>query len=255
MNDAIRVAVVDDHPLVRAGLRAVLDATAGIEVVGEADSGEAAVALAAAERPDVVLMDLSMPGLGGIEATRRVRAAGSTTVVVVLSSFSGQDQVRDALAAGAVGYLLKDSPPETVIEAIHSAYAGHAPLDPRVARVLLPLPATQAPPATQPPLAAPASPGARAGTPAPPDVLDEVRQAPGPPEESRLGPGGHPGGLSDREVEVLLLLTRGLANKQIGHRLGISERTVKAHLSSIFRRLGVRDRTAAALWAREHGVA
>jgi DNA-binding NarL/FixJ family response regulator len=204
---AVRIVLVDDHPLVRAGIRALVEAAGDLEVVAEAADGRAAVdAVAAlAEPPDVVLMDLSMPGMDGVAATRLLTDAGTSAAVVVLTSFADQPRVAEALEAGAVGYLLKDSEPAALLAAVRSAAAGHAPLDPRVARALLP---TRSP-----------APGAD---------------------------------LSDREREVLELVAQGLANKQIATRLAISERTVKVHLGSVFRRIGVSDRTSAALWAREH---
>jgi DNA-binding NarL/FixJ family response regulator len=202
----ITVAVVDDHQLVRAGLRALLDAVADLEVIGEAGDGEQAVELVLRERPDVVLMDLSMPRVDGVAATRRLREAGAVTRVVVLTSFADQARVQAAVAAGAVGYLLKDSDPRDVVNAVRQAAAGHVPLDPRVAQALLP----------------------GSGQPAGADPL------------------------SPREAEVLALVATGMANKQIARQLGISERTVKAHLGKVFRQIGVADRTSAALWAREH---
>ena len=201
----ISVLIVDDHPLVRTGLRTLLEATDDIHVVGEAADGEQAVQLGVSLRPDVVLMDLSMPVMDGAAATRALLTQNPDTRVVVLTSFADQPQVAQALAAGAIGYLLKDSDPRDLVVAVRAAASGHAPLDPRVARALLP--------------------GA----------------SPDPAE-----------GLSDREREVLLLVGRGMANKQIGSALGISERTVKAHLGSVFRRIGVNDRTSAAMWARDH---
>ncbi|WP_183098941.1 response regulator [Nocardioides pelophilus] len=202
----IDVVLVDDHPLVRAGLAGLISSsTDDIRVVGEAATGEEALALVGETDPDVVLMDLSMPGVDGVEATRRITAAGHGCAVVVLTSFSDSARVGAAVAAGAVGYLLKDSEPDAVLAAIRSAAAGHAPLDPRVARTLLP---------------------------------------------ARDRDDGH--GLSAREQEVLLLVAQGLANKQIASRLGIAERTVKVHLGNVFRRIGVADRTSAALWARDH---
>jgi DNA-binding NarL/FixJ family response regulator len=155
--------------------------------------------------PDVVLMDLSMPGIDGVEATRRILALRPQIHVVVLTSFQDQARVAEALAAGAVGYLLKDCDPRDVLSAIRSAAQGHAPLDPRVARALLPS--------------------------ATPKVGD---------------------GLSVRETQVLRLVAKGLPNKQIGRALGISERTVKVHVGHLFRRLGVADRTSAAMWARDN---
>jgi DNA-binding NarL/FixJ family response regulator len=201
-----RVLLVDDHQLVRAGLAALLDAAEGLTVVGQADDGAQAVDLATRCAPDVVLMDLSMPVMDGVAATRAVLAARPELPIVVLTSFADQARVADALAAGAVGYLLKDSDPRDLLAGVRAAAAGHAPLDPRVARNLLP--------------------SARHRDPA--------------------------AALSDRERQVLRLVSKGMANKQIGRALGISERTVKAHLGNVFRQIGVGDRTSAAVWARDH---
>jgi DNA-binding NarL/FixJ family response regulator len=199
-----RVLLVDDHRLVRAGLRSLLFSAADIEVVGEAEDGARALELAAATSPEVVLMDLSMPVLDGVAATRQLLADRPDVRVVVLTSFSDRDRVRDALSAGAIGYVLKDCTPEELLSAVRAAARGHAPLDPRVAGALLPSSA------------------------APADLL------------------------SERETQVLRLVSKGLANKQIGRELGITERTVKVHLGNVFRRIGVGDRTSAAMWAREH---
>jgi DNA-binding NarL/FixJ family response regulator len=202
----IRVLLVDDHRLVRAGLAALLSTADDIAVVGEAGEGAEAVELAGRTSPDVVLMDLSMPGIDGVGATRMLSAAQPEVRVVVLSSFSEDSRVRQAIGAGAIGYLLKDSAPETVLAAVRSAAEGHAPLDPRIAGALLPGSAAAAP----------------------------TNQ------------------LSDRESQVLRLAAQGLANKQIGRTLGITERTVKVHLGNVFRRIGVADRTSAAMWARDN---
>lgn len=201
----IRVLVVDDHHLVRAGLISLLDAAPGMEVAGEAADGQQALEVAAATTPDVVLMDLSMPGMDGVAATRLLLAELPQARVVALTSFSDRQRVTDILAAGATGYLLKDSRPDDLLAAVRAAADGHAPLDPRVASALLP---TREPPLTEQ--------------------------------------------LSDREKQVLRLVAAGLANKQIAHRLGIAESTVKVHTGNIFRRIGVTDRTSAALWAKEH---
>lgn len=209
----MRVLLVDDHALVRQGLRAVLATTTDCEVVGEAATGEEAVELAPALVPDVVVMDLSMPGAGGVEATRRVRAAMPDVRVLVLTTFSDDDRVRAALAAGATGYLLKDAAPEDVVAAVRSTARDETPVDPRVARALLPGAATAA---------------ASAASDRGPDL---------PP----------------RERDVLVRIARGLSNRQIATELGIAERTVKVHVGSLFRRIGVADRTSAALWARDHG--
>jgi DNA-binding NarL/FixJ family response regulator len=202
----IRVLVVDDHAIVREGLERLLNAADGIQVVGTAADGTEALAMAAQTDPAVVLMDLSMPGTDGVEATRRLSESHPGIRVVVLTTFADQRRILDALAAGALGYLLKDATPEDVIAAVRTVVAGGAPLDPKAARVLL-----------------------------------DSRQAQRPARA-----------LSGREREVLELLATGLANKQIARRLGITERTVKAHLTSVFQQLGVTDRTQAALWAREH---
>ena len=201
----IRVVVADDHAVVRGGLDQLLATAEGIELVGSAADGAEAVALVTELRPDVVLMDLSMPDVDGIEATRQITAAGSPSRVVVLTSLADDRHIADALQAGAIGYVLKHAEPDDLIGAIRSAAAGDSPLDPKAARVLI---------------------------------------------EGRRAQVDRP--LSAREEEVLQLVASGLANKLIARRLQISERTVKAHLTNIFARIGVTDRTQAALWAREH---
>ncbi|MFG6445841.1 response regulator [Microbacterium sp. P06] len=200
----IRVLVVDDHAMVREGLASVLTSERDIEVVATAANGADAVTAVGEHAIDVVVMDLSMPVMDGIAATRAVRAVTPGVRVLVLTSFSDRDRVRRAIEAGATGYQLKDAEPADLRAAVRSVAAGHAPLDPRVAGVLL------------------------AVTPA------------------------NSSGLSAREEEVLRLVAEGLANKQIAASLGISERTVKAHLGSVFREIGVVDRTSAALWARDN---
>jgi DNA-binding NarL/FixJ family response regulator len=201
----IRVVIVDDHRLVRAGLITLLDAVEDIEVVGEAADGEEGVSVASSAQADVVLMDLSMPVLDGVAATRQLLAQAPKTRVLALTSFSDRQRVADVIAAGATGYLLKDCAPDELVAAIRSSAAGHSPFDPRVAGALLPT--------------------------------------------STRSPAEN---LSSRELEVLRLAARGLANKQIARKLGISESTVKVHLGSVFRRIGVTDRTSAALWARQN---
>ncbi len=202
----IRVLVVDDHALVRSGLEQLFATTDDIELVGTACNGNEAIQRVEELRPDVVLMDLSMPELDGVEATRRISMTHPASHVLVLTSFSDQTRILDALGAGADGYLLKHSDPDDIAEAIRTVHAGGSPLDPKAARMLL---------------------------------------------ESRRARQAVPQ-LTDREREVLQLVRSGLANKQIARRLGIAERTVKAHLTSVFQRLGVTDRTQAALWASEH---
>ena len=170
--------------------------------------GQAAVSLCAERRPDVVLMDLSMPGMDGVEATRRISEASPGVQIVVLTSFVDRERVLAALDAGAIGYLLKDAEPDELLRGVHAAARGESPLDPRAARTML---------------------GAQRAT--------------GPLEE-----------LTEREREVLSLVAEGLPNKQIGRRLGISEKTVKAHLTHAFRTIGVDDRIQAGLWARRQGL-
>jgi len=204
----IRVLIADDHGVIRDGLSRLLDAADGIEVAGLASDGEQVVALASELTPDVVLMDLDMPGTDGIEATQRIVAGGGAAAVLVLTSFSDQPRILGAIQAGAVGYLLKDASSEDVVEGIRAAARGESPLDPRAARTVL-----------------------------------NARAAPDP-----LAP------FSPREREVLELLVAGLPNKLIARRLEISEKTVKSHLTKIFRELDVSDRTQAALWAERHGM-
>jgi DNA-binding NarL/FixJ family response regulator len=205
----IHVLLVDDHQLLRDSLKSLLDAQGDIEVVGSAGDGAEALDVAATSRPDVVLMDLSMPRIGGVEATRLLLQQQPGVQVVVLTSFPDQELIFDSVQAGAVGYLLKDAPPEAVVAAVRSAAAGESPLDGRVARTLL-------------------------------------------TQQGRPAAGG--ANLTEREREVLRLVARGLANKQIARHLGIAERTVKAHLTSAFQRIGATDRTQAALWATRHGL-
>ncbi len=202
----IRLLIVDDHAVVRRGLEHFLGRESDIDVVGTATDGEDAVMRAAELRPDVILMDLSMPVLDGVDATRRIVDASPGIAVVVLTTFSDRARIMDVLEAGATGYILKDADPEEVAAAVRAAAAGGSPLDPKAARVM----------------------------------LDAKRDRPAARD------------LSAREEEVLRLVADGLANKQIARRLGITERTVKAHLTSVFSRIGVQDRTQAALWARDH---
>jgi DNA-binding NarL/FixJ family response regulator len=203
----VRVVLVDDHAVIRNGLAQLLDGTEGLEVVGQAADGDEALDVVRTTRPDVVVMDLQMPRVDGVEGTRRILAEGLGAEVVVLTSFSDAARIAAALDAGAVGYLLKDSEPEVLVAGVRSVSRGESPIDTKVARHLL-------------------------------AVRNETARA------------AHR--LSVRETEVLTLVRSGLANKQIARRLGISERTVKAHLTSTFQRIGVADRTQAALWAERH---
>ena len=198
------VLLADDHLLLGVGLTAVLEATSDLVVVGHAVDGAQAIEMAERLRPHVILMDLSMPTMDGVEATRLIHAKLPDIRILVLTSFSDSTRVRDALQAGAIGYLLKDCDPATLVASVRAAARGHSPLDPRVAGNLLPTSPTTTPQ------------------------------------------------LSPREREVLALVCEGLPNKQIARRLGIAEHTVKIHLGNAFRRIGVSDRTSAALWVREH---
>ena len=209
---AIRIVIVDDHALLRAGLTKLLCEVPGFDVVGQAADGAAAVSVVDQADADVVLMDLSMSGVDGITATRQLRETRPETSVVVLTSFVDREKVQAAIAAGAVGYLLKDSEPEEIIAAINAAARGESPLHPKAARALI---APETPPVA-----------------VKPDALSAQ--------------------LTAREREVLELLGRGLANKQIARQLGISERTVKTHLTRIYNALGVTDRTAAILTLHGH---
>lgn len=202
----VRVVLVDDHAVVRTGLAQLLTGTGDIEVVGQAADGAEALEVVRRTRPAVVVMDLQMPGVDGVAATRSILAEGLGAEVVVLTSFSDNAKIVAALDAGAVGYLLKDADPEDLIEGIRAVSQGGSPLHPKVARQLL---------------------TSRHAAPA---VVE----------------------LTPREHEVLGLVREGLANKQVARRLGISERTVKAHLTSVFQRIGVTDRTQAALWAERN---
>ena len=202
----IRVFIVDDHPVVREGLRAVLAAEPEFSVVGESGSGEEAVDLVAELRPDVVLMDLRLPGIDGVAATNRIVAAG-TARVLVLTTYDGDGDIVRALAAGATGYMLKDASRGELVEAVRRAASGETVLAPPVAARLV----------------------TRVRGPAAPD-------------------------LTSREVEVLRYVARGLSNPDIGRTLFISEATVKSHVTRIFEKLDVKDRTAAVTVAIARGI-
>jgi two-component system, NarL family, response regulator LiaR len=207
----IRVLIADDHAVVRQGLRTFLELQGEIEVVGEAADGEAAVAAAERLKPDVALMDLVMPRLGGEAAIRRIAAVSPATRVLVLTSFAGDDQLFPAVRAGAAGYLLKDVQPRELVDAIRAADAGETILHPTVAARL----------------------------------VEEVARRPDPAPRTSL---------TERELEVLALIAKGMANKLIALELGVAERTVKAHVSHILGKLGLSDRTQAALYAVREGL-
>ena len=207
----IRVLIADDHAVVRQGLRTFLELQEDIEVVGDAADGEAALAGVQRHEPDVVLMDLVMPNLGGVEAIRRLRALRPETRVLVLTSFLDDEKLFPAVRAGAAGYLLKDVEPAELVRAIRTVADGEALLHPAVAARL----------------------------------MEEFSDTERPVAEEAL---------TAREREVLLLIARGLPNKQIALELGIAEKTVKTHVSSILSKLGLTDRTQAALYAVRAGL-
>jgi NarL family two-component system response regulator LiaR len=211
----IRVLLVDDHAVVRKGLRALLDRESGIEVTDEAEDGEDAVRAADRFHPDVILMDLEMPGIGGIEATRRIADNHPDTRIVVLTSHASEEDVFPALKAGAFGYLLKHSAPEDVLQAIRQAYRGETVLHPAIARM----------------------------------VLHELHRAPQPKQPATTDP------LSERELEVLRLVAQGMSNQEIASALVVGEATVRSHVSAILRKLQLASRTQAALYALRQGLA
>jgi DNA-binding NarL/FixJ family response regulator len=216
----IRVQLVDDQHLVRSGLRLLLAGEADIDVVAEAGDGAAAIAHAKRSRPDVVLMDIQMPIMDGIEATRRLRAEaspGPAPAVIILTTFDSDDHIVHALRAGARGFLMKDVDPAELVHAIHVVAAGDAMLGPSVTRHLLER------------------------------FADRLTTSSSEPS-SRLG------GLSERELEVLRLLARGRSNREIADELFLTEPTVKSHISNVLMKLDVRDRTQAVIAAYEAGV-
>lgn len=214
----ITVLLVDDHAVVLRGLRFFLETEAEIEVVGEATDGESALEEVARLKPDVVLMDLVMPGMDGVQATRELTRAFPGTKVIVLTSFSEQDRVVPAIQAGAAGYLLKDVAPDDLVEAVRAVHRGEARLHPRVAQTLM------------------VQVGRRSGS------------GPGAKPEPE------PDALTPRELEVLTLLAHGRSNKEIAAELSITETTVKTHVSSILSKLGLQDRTQAAIYALKRGL-
>jgi DNA-binding NarL/FixJ family response regulator len=212
----LKVLLVDDQALFREGLRVLLSAQPGVEVVGECANGEEALRAYAALRPDVVLMDLRMPVLDGVAATRRLCRADPSCRVLALTTFDDDQTIFEALRAGARGYLLKDSPVALVVDALRAAAQGDAYLPPSVART----------------------------------VIEELQRLSHDGDRAR----GASLGLSEREAEVLRHLARGASNKEIATALRIAEGTVKNHLTSVFEKLGVDDRLQAAMRARELGL-
>ncbi len=213
--DKIRVLIVDDHQVVRQGLRTFLELHPEIAVVGEAADGLSAVQLAGQLQPDIVLMDLVMPGLDGISATRQIRSQQPSTQVIVLTSFTEDDKVFPAIQAGAASYLLKDVAPDALVEAIRAVHRGEARLHPDIARKL----------------------------------MEQVAQ-PRPRETSP-----NPDELTARELEVVRLVALGKSNQEIASALFISDKTVKTHISNILAKLGLQDRTQLAIHALKTGLA
>ncbi len=213
---AIRVLIADDHTVVRKALTALLDLESDIEVVGEAADGRAAVEATARLSPDVVLMDLAMPGGDGIDAIRRITARDETARILVLTSFAGIDRVLPAIKAGARGYLVKDASPDELVQAIQRVFRDEVSLSPQIAR----------------------------------DVLRELRAPAGTDDRSSAD-----GGLTPREVDVLRLVARGLSNQSIATTLHVSEPTVRTHVSAILGKLHLASRTQAALYALRQGLA
>lgn len=204
----ISVVLVDDHRVVVEGLKLLLDAFDDVTVAGSATDGRTGAELVISLAPDVVLMDLSMPGIDGVQATRLIADAAPETAVVVLTTTADREQVLRSLDAGAVGYLMKDTDPEALHDGIQAAAAGGSPIDPRVARALV-----------------------------------DRRRA----RTAQMG-----SVLTSKQREVLELVAEGHPNRLVAKRLGVSEKTVKAHLTQIYAAIGVTDRVQATLWAREH---
>ncbi|MGR3934323.1 response regulator [Streptomyces sp. BRA346] len=219
MTTSIRVLIADDQSMVRQGFTVLLNAEPGIEVVGQAVDGEDAVAQVAELAPDVVLMDIRMPGLGGIEATRRLTEPdGATVKVLVLTTFDLDEYVYEALRAGASGFLLKDASAEELTHAVRVVAAGDALLAPNITKRLIA------------------------------EFSRATAAAPRAPLKDRVGD------LTERETEVLALIAQGLSNAEIATRLVVAEQTVKTHVGRILLKLGLRDRTQAAVFAFESGL-
>ena len=216
----IRVLLVDDHALVRQGLRIFLEMQNDMEVVGEGSNGAEAVELAARLDPDVILLDLLMPKMDGVEATCKIMESNPQARVLILTSFGEDDKVFPAIRAGAQGYLLKDIQPRDLVQAVRETYQGKAQLHPNIARRLMDVVSGEAP-------VKPAQPAS---------LPKELKE------------------LTEREREVLELIAKGLTNREIADKMVISEKTVKTHVSNLLDKLGLEDRTRAAIWALKHGL-
>lgn len=215
MSQKIRVLITDDQAIVRKGIQALLATEPNIEVAGEAENGKEAIRQVEKLKPDVILMDLQMPEMGGIEAIGHITSGNPKARILVLTSFATDDKVFPAIKAGALGYLLKDSSPEELIQAIRQVYRGESSLHPTIAR----------------------------------KVLQELSRPPAPEQVPTSEP------LTEREVDVLRLVARGMGNQQIADQLIISEATVRTHVSNILSKLHLASRTQAALYALQKGLA
>jgi NarL family two-component system response regulator LiaR len=215
----IRVLIADDHAVVRQGLRTFIDLQEDMQVVGEGSNGVEAVELAQRFQPDVILLDLAMPQMDGLEATRKILESSPRTHILILTSFGEDDKVFPAIRAGAQGYLLKDIRPNELVQAVREASQGKAQLHPEIAKKLMSAVATDR------------------GVP----ESDQHAQAP-------------TADLTERELEVLRWIASGLNNREIAEKLIISEKTVKTHVSNLLGKLGLEDRTQAAIWALKHGL-
>ena len=212
MKDPIRVFIVDDHPIVRRGIKELLETEPGIEVLGEATNGQEAISGIAAAQPDLILMDLVMPEMDGIEATRQIKARWPEVRVLVLTSFASDEKVFPAIKAGALGYLIKDTGPNELVRAIRQVHAGQVILHPLIAQKLL-------------------------------TEVSTPSEAPPTPEP-----------ITEREMDVLKLIARGLSNQEIAETLVISVATVYTHVSNILGKLHLASRTQAALYALRAGL-
>ena len=210
----VTVVIVDDHPVVRTGMRTVLDAVADVNVVAEGASGADALRLVEQHDPDVLVLDVNLPDMNGLDVVRRLRERGITTAILILTIYDDSQTVFGLLESGAVGYVLKDEALETLVSAVQAAARGESWLSPAVARQV---------------------------------VRRAVGEEPGPPEPPPLP-------LTPREVEVLRLLAQGLDNEAIARRLVVTKRTVQNHVSNVYGKLGVTSRTGAMLYAIRHGL-
>ena len=221
--EKIRVLIVDDHAMVRQGLRTFLElqntSALPIEVIGEAVNGAQAVELARKTQPDIVLLDLVMPEMDGIQATPKILACGPNTRVIILTSFGEEEKVLPAIRAGAQGYLLKDIPPNELVQAVREVYLGRVQLHPEVAKKLM-------------------------------SVVAAKKEGPISTHAATRSEDG----LTEREQEVLQLIADGMNNREIAEKLVISEKTVKSHVSNILAKLHLDDRTQAAIYALRHGL-